>query len=89
MKMLDKFVIGEDFIQIKKGEGLTCNVTLQQFRRYLFDNGYTEIRTIYRAGKHIVEYFKGKLTRGQLIDAGYVKPTKEEKKLIAKGVVIK
>lgn len=61
-------------------EGMNLNVTLKQFRDQLNQMGYTEVNTVYRAGKHIVTFLTGDMSRLQLIDSGLIKGTRMEKK---------
>lgn len=59
---------------------LDANVSLKNFREQLKKRSFTEVGTIYKAGKHIVTFVTAKLTREQLIDLGYVKATKQDKR---------
>lgn len=76
-------ILGEEL----KVNGLNTNTTLKEFRKQLNAKGFTEINTIYKAGKHIVTFLTEKVTRLMLIDAQLIKGTKverEEYKLKAK-----
>ena len=61
-------------------EGINANQTLKNFRAALKKKGYTEINTVYKNGKHIVEFITKEMKRIELIDAGLIKGTKEEQK---------
>ena len=37
----------------------TNNTTLKQFRQQLTKAGFTEINTVYRAGKHVITFISG------------------------------
>lgn len=53
--------------------GLNTNTGLKEFRAQLKDKGYTEIRTIYRAGYHVVEFITATLSQDELFTAGLIK----------------
>lgn len=59
--------------QARKVAGININTTLKDFREQLKAKGYTEIRTIYRAGHHIVEFITATLTQDELRAAGLIK----------------
>lgn len=59
--------------------GMDLSVDLKGFRNQLNKKGYTEINTYLEDGKRVVEFITEKLTRLQLIDAGLIKGTKEER----------
>lgn len=59
--------------------GMNVNVNLKGFRDQLNEKGYTEINTYLKDGKRLVEFITEKLTRIQLIDAGLIRGTKEER----------
>lgn len=53
--------------------------TLQDIRKQLEDKGYTEVRTLYKGGKHIVEFITRDVSNIKLIDAGLIRGTKAER----------
>lgn len=59
--------------------GLDLNTNLKEFRKQLDKLGYTEINTYKRDGKQVVEFVTTKKTRLELIDAGLIKGSKEER----------
>lgn len=54
---------------VRKIEG-----NLKKFRESLKEKGYTEIKTIYRAGSYVVEYITATLSLAELRDLGLIKP---------------
>lgn len=73
-------ILGEE----KEVEGINLNTTVKGFRQQLTEKYYTEIGCVYRAGKHVFTFITDKLNRKTLVEAGLVKPTKEEKKDLKK-----
>lgn len=61
--------------------GLNLNTNLKEFRKQLDKLGYTEINTYRKEGKQIIEFITSKLSRLQLIDAGLVKGSEEERQV--------
>lgn len=59
--------------QARKVAGININTTLKDFREQLKAKEYTEIKTIYRAGHHIVEFITATLTQDELRAAGLIK----------------
>ena len=59
--------------------GLNLNTNLKEFRKQLDKLGCTEINTYKKDGKQVVEFLTAKITRMQLIDAGLIKGSKEER----------
>lgn len=55
----------------------TNNTTLKQFRQQLAKAGFTEINTIYRAGKHVVTFITSVVSELVLIDSGLIRGTKK------------
>ena len=53
--------------------GLNTDTNLKEFRSQLKDKGFTEIRTIYRAGYHVVEFITAALSQDELLAAGLIK----------------
>lgn len=81
-------VLGEN----SKVEGISLNTSLKEFRNQLEKKGFTEINTVYRAGKHIVTFITEGMNRLSLIDAGLIRGSKKERteyKAKTKDVVTK
>ena len=60
-------------------EGINLSTTLKAFRNELKSKGFTEVNTVYRAGKHVVTFLTEKVGRLNLIDAKLIKGSKEER----------
>ena len=70
-------------INIRKGmEKVILNnkVELKKFRAEIKDKNITEVNLVYSAGKYIMTIINMVLTRIQMIDAGLIKGTNEERK---------
>ena len=62
----------------------TNNTTLKQFRQQLTKAGFTEINTVYRAGKHVITFISGISNELQLADSGLIKGSKKVREELKK-----
>ena len=71
---------GQGVIKVD-GKSINTEVSLKDFRKQLQQLGCTELRQLYRAGKHVVEFLTYAVkNRLMLVDSGFIKGTKEERK---------
>lgn len=59
---------------------LNNKAELKKFRAEIKDKNITEVNLVYSAGKYIMTIINMVLTRIQMIDAGLIKGTNEERK---------
>lgn len=58
---------------MKETKTIYTKEELKEFRSWLKDKGYTEVKLLYRAGKYLATYATTKLTTDDLINLGYRK----------------